>query len=797
MNKKIVSTILWITATAPAGAVVMDHADSRLLLETVADSSRVIDLDEVIVVAQPKENARLRLQPLASNVFTDKELRTLGISSLSSLSAYVPSFAVPDYGSRYTSSVYVRGLGSRQGDPAVGMYYDNVPLVSKASLNRHLYQLDRIDVLRGPQGTLYGMNAESGLLRVYTKNPMSYQGTDILMSIGTDRTGRAEVAQYHRPSERLAFSVAAFYDGQRGFFENTNLGQKNDLSNEAGGRMRFLLKPTDRLTLDLTADYQYVNQNGFAYGEYHTDDRSFDLPSTTLMNGYKRQMASGALNVGYTTDRLMLSWVASYQYLHDLMVMDQDYLPADYLQLQQRQLMNALTQELSLRSRGTGRWQHASGLFFSREWLKTDAPVNFGDDMNLMIKRGILSAVMANDRVPAAVKTLLQGMTLSDNQVPGLFHTPVTDMGIYHESHLRIAPHLTATAGLRYDWQRVSIDYDTRSEMNIALKGNVMGQTFNLNRRVTSVMNHSAAETYHQLLPKVALTYDFNGGNVYATVSKGFRAGGYNLQMFADIFQTEQQSMGQELMTLIRGDYNKQHTDEDYEAVNNTISYKPETSWNYEIGSRLNLFGGKLHADLSAYMMQIRNQQLSVMAGNYGYGRMMVNAGRSRSLGAEMTLRGSMMADRLTWTATYSYTHSTFRDYTDQMRSADGYRPVDYRGHKVPFIPAHAFSVAADYRIPLSISGLVRSVTIGADVTGNGPVYWDAANTTRQSLYAVAGAHASFNLGRHVSVNLWGRNLTDTYYATFLVNSSVDGVSRSFAQRGRPIQAGADLSIKL
>lgn len=794
MDKKIVSALfLMAPMTMVHGAQVLGNPAMLL-----SDTSRVVDLDEVIVVSQPKENFRLRQQPLASSVFTDREMRRLGVSDLSHLSAYVPSVSVPAYGSRYTSSVYVRGLGSRTGDPAVGVYYDNVPLASKASLNRHFYQLDRVDVLRGPQATLYGMNAEGGLVRIYSKNPMSYQGTDILAGMGTGLYSNLEVAQYHRPSERLAFSVAGFYTGQKGFFNNAQFSEKNDLTNEAGGRARLMLRPTDRLTVDLTADYQYVNQNGFAYGEYDRESGAFSDPSTSLMNGYKRQMATAGLCLGYAAPSVQLTSVTSYQYLKDLMVMDQDYLPADYLRLMQRQKMNAVTEEISLRSRTSGWWQHASGVFFTHEWLHTDGPVFFGDDMNARIKGSMLSAVEANDRVPAFVKSMLRGMTLTDNSVPGRFKTPRTNMGLYHESNVSITSRLVATLGLRYDWQHVRIDYLTQSSFRIGLQGNMMGQTLSLDRHVTSLLDNATSEDYHQLLPKVALTWRLdNGNNVYATVSKGFRAGGYNLQMFADIFQTEQRGLGSELMSLVKGDYTRTHTPEEYDQVNNTITYKPETSWNYELGTHLNLLGGKLHADLSAYLMQIRNQQLAVMAANYGYGRMMVNAGRSRSMGVEAALRGSAVTDRLQWAATYSFTHSTFRKYTEETGRGDALSVVDYRGKRVPFIPCHAFSGQADWLFPVAQCGFLRSVTVGANITGCGQTWWDAANTVSQKVYAVLGAHVALSLGRLVTVNLWGRNLTDTRYATFLVNSSVDGVSRSFAQRGNPLQVGIDLSIKV
>jgi len=126
----------------------------------LADTSRVYSLGEVVVISQPKEVLALREQPLSSSVFTSHEINTLGIRDLSELSRYVPSFSMPMYGSRLTSSMYIRGIGSRVNSPAVGIYVDGIPLVNKSAFNFHTYQAERVDILRGPQGTLYGMNTE-------------------------------------------------------------------------------------------------------------------------------------------------------------------------------------------------------------------------------------------------------------------------------------------------------------------------------------------------------------------------------------------------------------------------------------------------------------------------------------------------------------------------------------------------------------------------------------------------------------------------------------------------------------
>lgn len=770
--------IMAATAVPMKASTADEHPNGRN--SEPADSSHVVDLDEVVVVAQPKESGLLRRQPMASTVFTDNEMKRANATELSALSFYVPAFTVPAYGSRYTSTAYVRGIGSRSGEPAIGVYCDNVPLISKATLNRHYYQMDRIDVLRGPQGTLYGINSEAGLVRMYTKNPMNYQGTELRMGIGMGRYSNVEVAKFHRPSQRFAFSVAAFYSGLGGFFDNANLGHKADISDEAGGRMRFLWKPTAELTFDLTADYQYTNQSAFAYGEYDEATGHHADPSTTFQNGYKRQTAISGLNITYAVPRLLLSSTTSHQYLYDQMAMDQDYMPQDYMRLEQRQKMNAVTEEISLRSRGPQRWQHASGLFFSYQWLHTNAPVSFGDDMN--------SLIVANMGMPQAVA---QRITVSDNCVPGDFKTPQLNFGAFHETDYTIAEKLTATVGLRYDYQRVSIDYDSNARFLLSYSGMAQGSQASVANYYRSAFVGSATESYSQLLPKFALTYSFNAGNVYATVSKGFRAGGYNLQMFSDIFKTEQSGMGMKLMGLMKGEMVNEHSQEDYDNVNSAITYKPETSWNYEAGSHLNLLDGKMHLDLAVFFMQIHDQQLSLMAGNYGYGRMMVNAGRTASHGAEVALRGKAAADRLEWAATYGYTNSTFRNYTDSVGNADGTddQPRSYRGKHVPFVPRHTFSVMADY-------SLNTTVTVGMNVVGNGETYWDTANLHKQKLYAVVGAHIRLHINR-VEINIWGRNLTNTKYNTFLVSSSVDGTSRQFSQLGNPMQAGVDISVRL
>ena len=794
MNTDMKRTVFTLLTAVAASSV---FANGEL-----ADSSRVVDLDEVVVVSQPKEQVRLRLQPLSSNAFGSDQLNQLNVRDLSQLSQFVPSFVMPAYGSRLTSSMYVRGIGSRINNPAVGVYYDNIPLMSKAAFNNHFYMIDRIDVMRGPQGTLYGQNTEGGLVRIYSKNPMNYQGTDVRLGIGTGLWRNVEVAHHHRPTEQVAFTVAGFYSGLKGFIDNQNFDEKNDKSLEAGGKVRLIFAPSQKLKFDWTADYQWVSQNGFGYGELNTESNDVQNPATTVMNGYKRNMLNTGLNIGYDTGSLLFTSTTSYQFLQDRMLMDQDYMTPDYLQLEQRQKMNALTQELVVRNHDSGRWQHTSGLFGSYQWLTTKAPVTFGDAitgpignaitnamrgamqgsmyprmyqqmLEQMVAQGMPQPVAEKQAAAAAQKAVdaaLAGVTMSaEMAVPEQFRTPTLNLAAYHESNLLLTDRLKLTLGLRFNIDKVKIDYDALAYMNMTGGTAERKATYHL----TSHVQDNRSKSFTQLLPKVGLTYSFgeNIGNVYALVSKGYRTGGYNIQMFSDVLQTELNKHQQDAM---RGDYDVEHTTQDYDNIESTISYKPEESWNYEAGTHLSLFDGQVHFDLALYYMQIRNQQLSIMEPNSNYGRIMVNAGKSHSCGLETTLRGQLFDGSLDWAATYGFTNAKFDEYDT------------YEDNYVPFVPQHTFSTMADYH--------VGSLTIGANVSGQGKTWWDEANTYNQKFYALLGAHADYDFGP-VVVSLWGRNLTDTKYNTFAVASSAAGGQRYFAQRANPLQVGLDVRL--
>lgn len=782
----------------------------------VTDSSRVYDLDEVIVVSQAKEFFRLRQQPISATVLGTTELNSLGVNDLREISDYVPSFVMPNYGSRFTSSIYVRGIGSRVNSPSMGVYVDDMPLMSKTAFNNHTYQLERVDVLRGPQGTLYGMNTEGGMVRMYTRNPLFYQGTDINLGIGTGFYRNAEVAHHNKVNDQLAFSLAAFYTGQDGFFKNTLTDEQADNGDEAGGRFKLVWMPTSRLTVNYVADYQFAKQKAYPYGVLNIDDNSVGKPNQDHQSKYKRNMFNTGLGLQYQANGFDFFSNTSYQYLYDNLLMDNDYSDIDFIVVDQNQLQNALTQEFTVKSNNNSRWHWTTGLFLSQSWLKTTAPNTFGSAFSTMMSNqvgGMIYSQMLNamaarmgQEAAAAMIAAAGGVNIDMSLfVPCLFRTPQFNMGLFHESTFNLTEQLRLTLGLRYDYTHSKIEYNTSGDAT--LNFDIMGAK--ANTTILSPFEHTNKADFNQLLPKLGLTYTLNNGsNFYGTVTKGYRAGGFNVQMFGDIIQNDVVANMQSVMTEAQAlaqaaarngqtepvtlDKVINHTEEQYDQLLEGIQFKPEESWNFELGSHLNLFGNSLHADIALFYMMIRNQQLSVFTEDYGYGRKMVNAGKSYSCGVELSLNGSALNDHLTWMASYAYNHAAFKDYTTKESSRSD-NIIDYKDKRVPYVPEHTLAAMLDYRFDIN-KGILNSLTLGANVNSMGNIYWDEANTFSQKFYAVAGAHLAADMGL-VNVNIWARNITDTKYNTFAFLSKATGAPVYSAQRGNPFQMGVDIRL--
>lgn len=194
--------VLGLFAVSPVWGEEIQEADSVV---------KNIYVDEVVVSADPKSNVAVDKQPVSYTVINRSEMERLGINSLKDASRYVPNLFMPDYGSKLTSAIYIRGVGSRINTPAVGLYVDNVAYTDKSSFDVSLMGAENIEVLRGPQSTLYGRNSMGGLIKVNTRDPFMVQGTDVKVGLANASFQRkVQFISSHMLSDRFAFYVAGF-----------------------------------------------------------------------------------------------------------------------------------------------------------------------------------------------------------------------------------------------------------------------------------------------------------------------------------------------------------------------------------------------------------------------------------------------------------------------------------------------------------------------------------------------------------------------------------------------------------
>ncbi|MDH6358149.1 TonB-dependent receptor [Parabacteroides sp. PF5-9] len=740
------------------------------------DTIRTFNIDEVVVTSSTKETNDLRVLPGSVTILTPQMISGRQIDALKDISSFVPNLYMPDYGAKLTSAIYIRGIGARSSGQSIGLYVDNVPYLDKSTLDFELTDIQRIEVLRGPQGTLYGRNAMGGIINIYTLSPFNYQGTKLSVSGGNYGQFKAKASHYNKVSETVGLSLSGYYDRNDGFFTNAYTGRKADRLESVGGRFKFDWRIKPNFTLAYTFSADYTDQGAFPYGKY---DKENDLVNPVMLNdssNYNRKMMLNQLFMEYRTDQFILSSTTGYQYLKDNMKMDQDYDTLSIFTLNQKQKQNAFSQEFTIKSNTPSNYQWSFGLYGFHNDLHTEGPVTFKEDgVRIILQEKVFDQIGAGSAMPIKLK-----VTDETLYIPGTFETPSYGAALFHQSTYNnlFIKGLSVTAGVRLDYEKQRLEYDATAKMNlVAALPNGMVLMDLSEYYGPSIIDLKTSQDYWQLLPKVSLKYQCTPRTfTYFSIAKGYKAGGYNVQMSADVMQAQMQY---DMMTSLKDFMPESVKPVAPQPIEDVAAYKPEKSWNYELGVKSELIPDRLHSELTIFYMDIRDLQLTQFV-NSGEGRMLTNAGKAKSFGIEATLRASILPG-LTSDINYGYTRSTFRDYNNGLE--------DFKGNYIPYIPRHTLSVGLNYTKLLS-SCWLDQFTVSAQFSGNGNIYWTEQNDISQNFYGILNAKAGVRKGI-VNFNVWSRNITDTKYSAFYFES----LGNTFMQLGKPFQIGAEVSV--
>ncbi len=729
---------------------------------TPAESDTVICIDRVQVTAI-KQGMTLRTQPVASTVVGQQAIERSRIDALQRLSLRIPNLHLPEYGSRMTSSIYVRGLGTRIDQPVVGLNVDNVPVMQKNNFDIELADIDRIEVLRGPQSTLYGRNTMGGVMNIYTLSPLQFQGFRFGAEYATGNSFRVRASLYERPGEHFGWTVSGFYRQTDGLFENRTTGRRCDNEQSGGGRLRLQWRSDRGWSADNTLNFSILDQGGYAYAyvgpDIVRDSRTVARSGEIAYNdpcGYRRTTLSNGLTLRRDTERFAFSSITSYQYSDDRMRLDQDFLPLSYFTLQQALREHCVTEEAVFRSTDRTGYGWLFGAFGFYRHGTMSAPVEFK-------QTGVDELIFAHAN--AWLGDEIRFSKCSDQLLLASdFRMPSFGGALYHESRWQ-AGRWSFTAGLRIDVEQTRLNYRSRSDLDFLIAA---GGAEPVQRTASIDERNSLRRTYVEWLPKATVLYAFDGQrNLYCSIAKGYKAGGYNTQLFSDILQEKLK------WAMVSGGGAPEQE---------SLSYRPEQSWNYEAGGHFVCMEGAVRGDFALFYIDCRNQQLTVFPEGSSTGRMMTNAGKSRSWGVEATVQCSPWRN-LELNAAYGYTDARFVDYDNGRQRFDG--------NFVPYAPQHTLSVEAVQRIPTGWTWL-GDLVLQAGLRGTGAIRWNEENSLTQPFYTLFDASIRLEHPRY-TLALWGRNLGDRLYDVFYFKS----IGHEFVQRGRPRTMGVTLSLKL
>ena len=452
-----------------------------------SSANKNVPLDE-IVVTDFKQNKR-NLTSTAVSTINVQQLHNQQIVNLKELTAVMPNFYMPDYGSYANTPVYIRGIGTKSKGSAVGFYVDGVPHFESSAFNIDLSDIAAVNVFRGPQGTLYGRNTIAGIINVYTHNPLDYQRTRIKVGYGRYNDFIAQASNYAKISEKFGISTAASYHHNDGMFTNHFLNEKADKLNEGEGRVGFYWRPTTNWLLHLNSTLTYSEQNGYPYAPYDIVKDELLPISYNRNSTYRRLISSTGLNAQYENNHISFNSQTSYQFIKSHQGLDQDFTPQDVYFVDNSYHQNMLSQELTLKSNDKGRYQWIIGLF------------------------GML--LHSNQFAETSYFT-------RDFSTPTTYKNPTAGYAIYHQSSYNIWRGLSTTVGLRFDYEHAKTTYN---QDKTTLSTGV----------TTHAKDFVSSASFRQFTPKFTLQYLTNKDNLYyISITRGYKPGGFNT-----IFKTD------------------------------------------------------------------------------------------------------------------------------------------------------------------------------------------------------------------------------------------------------------------
>lgn len=657
-------------------------------------------LEEVIVTARYRKES-LQEVPLSESVYSAQQIEDARIDKVGDFIGLTPNVTLVQSQNAGTSFMTIRGITQvRNGEPPIAVVVDGVLEVSPNQFTQQLFDIQSIEVVRGPQGALYGRNATGGAIIITTRQPTNATQGHFRTGYGKgdEKLVQASVSGPIKRDE-LYYRVGARYLKRDGYYKNITLNKKVDYledfsfrgllkwtptekleaalhlngSHLTGGANNFVYQPTifgpDGRTLSTTAPYNFP----FDYTRLDANDTS--IPYTANNLGYnERDIREAALKVDYDMGFATLTSTSSYNKIEEFLSTDQFpytaarsyYVPAFYSNVDgtvtQYLDVEAWSQELRLTSSSEQRFRWMAGVYY----LKTNRYISTitGDDLG--------QGILRTKRMPAPPDSINPTNTFfgdaNDNEA----------WAVFGQINYDLTDQLEASAAIRYD-------KDKRKQMvSPYLFGTLVGQPGAVNRA-----------SFDLWQPKLTLRYKPRDNlNLYTSWGKGFRSGQFNQNGV---------SAGAAALGL---------------TGLKDVAGQEETK-SFEIGFKSDWLDERLRFNAALFQTTVNGQHYFVFIGVFN-AQILENIDKVDIKGSELELTAHL-SDNLDAYASYGFTDSEIKAYARV--------PGDI-GNWAPYVPDSTFNIGVQFRQPIS-----RSLRLfaRADYERRGKQYWDPENSTARS----------------------------------------------------------------
>ena len=679
-------------------------------------------LDELVVTAEKKEELLQKI-PASITALNAKQINAFRLWNTKEISGIIPNLysADPGDGRDVTS---VRGIATSSYDPTVATYIDGVNQFSLDTYIPSLFDIERIEVLRGPQGTLYGRNAMGGVINIITKQPNNISSGFADISVGNYNQQRMS-AGFKTPfiNDKLFFGASILSNKRDGFY--TNKFTKSPYDNQNGFSGNYFLKYIVSNRWDINLNFKhYANENNGPFPLVFGTAKAIASPYLLNQNATTTMMdktTNTSLSIHYTGSTFNFNSQTAYQqnYRYYTTPIDGDFSPIDAISIinnygNQWNNNKVLTQDFKFTSNNANnskfKWTAGTFLFYQ------DAPVKqatrFGKDANLMMIGDSLFSIINTST------TIKKGFA------------------IYGQATYAINSQLNITFGLRND-------YENQSE-------SVMGQYQHdpSTKLYTTTTDTLGRTNFNALSPKLSLDYQVNTNSLwYGIYSRGFRAGGLS-PLGSDPSQPP------------------------------LIGYLPEYSNNFETGIKNNWLNNKLIVNIALFYTKVTDAQVPSLILPDAI-TITKNTGQLSSKGIEAELM-FLATKGLLLQYAFGATSASY----DKLEIASQGASVNLAGKHPIFTPSSTSLLAAQYNYPISKE---LQIMLRGEWKYIGTTYFDLPNNIKQEPYQLLNAKLGMEY-KKAALSFWAKNLAGTKYISYgydfgavhLGDPSTFGTSLSF-----------------